>query len=116
MRLSPLLPILCLLAITALAVRSLRGWLNWWGYPLLLAGFISMSLSALSRSLASGIFQLFIAPALPAVLSPDMVDVFKDLTAAIVHDALQPTLLMAGIMALIGLIMVAVAFLLRKRS
>ena len=116
MRLSPLLPMLCLLAITILAVRSFRGWLNWWGYQLLLAGFISMSLSALSRPLSAWIFQVFIVPALPEVLPADIVDVFKDLTATIIHNALQPTLLMAGMMALIGLIMVAIAFLLRKRS
>lgn len=115
MRLSPLLPMLCLLVITALVVRSFRGWLNWWGYPLLFAGLISMSLSALSRPLAARIFPVFIAPALPEALPPDIVDVFRDLTATIVHNALQPTLLMAGVMALIGLIMVAVAFLVRKR-
>jgi hypothetical protein len=115
MRLSPFLPILCLLAITVLVVRSFRGWLNWWGYPLLFAGFISMFLSALGRPLAARIFQIFIVPVLPVALPPDIVDVFKDLTATIVHNALQPTLLMAGMMALIGLIMVAVSFLLRKR-
>jgi hypothetical protein len=115
MRLSPFLPMLCLLGLTVLVVRSFRDWLNWWGYPLLLAGFVSMSLSALSRSLAAGVFKIFIAPALPEALPLEIVDVFKDLTATIVHNAVQPTLLMAGIMALIGLIMVVIAFLLRKR-
>jgi len=115
MRLSPLLPMLCLLVITALVVRSIKDWLNWWGYPLLFAGLISMSLSALSRPLAAGIFQVFIAPALPEALPMEIVDVFKDLTATIVHNAVQPTLLVAGIMALIGLILVAMAFLLRRR-
>ena len=115
MRLSPLLPMLCLLAIAVLAVRSFRDWLNWWGYPLLLAGFVSMFLSALSRPLAAGVFQVFIVPFLPEVLPADIVDVFRDLTATIVHNALQPTLLLAGLMALIGLIMIAVAFLLRRR-
>ena len=112
MRLSPFLPVLCLLAIMVLAVRSFRGWLNWWGYPLLLAGFISMFLSALSRPLAAGVFQIFIVPFLPEVLPADIVDVFRDLTATIVHNALQPTLLLAAVMALFGLIMIAVAFLL----
>jgi hypothetical protein len=115
MRWSPLLPVLCLLAITVLAVRSVRGWLNWWGYPLLSAGFISLFLSALSRPLAAGVFQIFIVPFLPEALPPDIADVFRDLTATIVHNALQPTLLLAGVMALIGLIMIAVAFLLRGR-
>ncbi len=115
MRLSPLLPMLCLLAITILVVRSFKDWLNWWGYPLLFAGFISMSLSALSRPLAAWTFQIFIAPALPEAFPTEIIEIFKDLTATIIHNAVQPTLLMAGMMALIGLIMVAVAFLVRKR-
>ncbi|MBU0510751.1 MAG: hypothetical protein KJ638_03485 [Chloroflexi bacterium] len=115
MRLSPLLPILCLLLITALVVHSFKDWLNWWGYPVLFAGLISMSLSAVSRPLAAGTFQVFIAPALPETLPTEIVDMFKDLTATIVYNAVKPTLLVAGIMALVGLIMVGIAFLLRKR-
>ena len=115
MRLSPLLPLLCLLAITVLVVRSFRDWLNWWGYPLLFAGFIGMSLSALSRPMAAWTFQIFIAPALPEALPTEIIDIFKDLTATIVHNAVQPTLLIAGIMALIGLIMVVIAFFLRGK-
>jgi hypothetical protein len=115
MRLSPLLPIFCLLLITVFAVRSLAGWLNWWGYPLLLAGLVSMSLTALSVSLAELGFQIFVVPVLSNRLPADFLSVFKDLFAAIVHNALQPTLLIAGILALVGLIMVALTFLFGKR-
>jgi hypothetical protein len=115
MRLSPLVPMLCLLAITALVVRSLNSWLTWWGYPLLIDGLVSMSLSVLSGPMTSVMFRLFIVPALPEALPPDMVSVFQDLTATIVRDAVQSVLLVAGIMVLIGLIMVALTFLLRKR-
>jgi hypothetical protein len=114
-RLSPLLPILCLLAVTVLVVRSLKDWLNWWGYPLLFAGLISMLMSALSRPLASLMFQGFVAPILPDALPSDFVDVFKDLFASVVHNAVQPILLAAGIMSLVGLIMVAITFLFRER-
>ena len=115
MRLSPLLPFLCLLAITVLAVRSLNDWLTWWGYPFLLAGLISMSLGAVSGSMAALTFRIFIASVLPDAFPPEIIDVFRDLTAAIVRNAVRPTLLAAGLLALIGLIMVALTFLLRKR-
>jgi hypothetical protein len=115
MRLSPLVPLLCLLAVTALIVRSLHSWLTWWGYPLLAAGLVSMSLSLMSGLMTSLLFRFFIVPALPEALPPDIVSVFQDLTATIVRDAVRPILLVAGIMALIGLIMVALTFLLRKR-
>jgi hypothetical protein len=119
MRLSPLLPMLCLLMITILAVRSLSGWLNWWGFPLLAAGFISMSLSTISRPLAAVTFQVFISPVLPETLSLGFVNIFKDLTASIVYNAVQPTAKVAGFMALTGLVMIAIPFVIRvlkKRS
>jgi hypothetical protein len=115
MRLSPLMPVMCLLLVSILAVRSLRGWLAWWGYPLLLAGLASMSLSALSGLLAAGTFQLLIAPALPNAIPPEIVGVFRNLIATIVRNALRPTLLIAGIMALAGLILVVLSFLVRAR-
>ena len=115
MRLSPLVPLLCLLVVSALVVRSLHTWLTWWGYPLLVAGLVSISLSALSGPMASLMFRFFIVPALPEALPPDIVSVFRDLTVTIIRDAIQPVLPVAGIMALIGLIMVALTFLLRKR-
>jgi hypothetical protein len=115
MRLSPFLPIFCLLLITVFVVRSLRDWLNWWGYPLLFAGLISMSLTALSGPLAAFGFQIFVVPVLSNRLPADFLNVFKDLFAAIVHNALQPTLLVAGVLALVGLIMVALTVLFGKR-
>lgn len=115
MRLSPVVPIVCFFLMTALAVRSLRDWLTWWGFPMFLAGLASMSLTALSGLFAAGTFQLLIAPALPNAIPPEIVIIFRDLTATIVRNALRPTLLAAGVMALAGLIMVVLTFLLRER-
>jgi hypothetical protein len=101
--------------IALFAVRSFRDWLNWWGYPLLLAGLLSMSLSALSGLIAAGIFQLFIAPVFPVLIPQEIVSIFRDLTATIVHNAVRPALFIAGVMAFFGLMMVGLAFLLRLR-
>jgi hypothetical protein len=114
-RLSPFLPIVCLLMIALFAVRSFWDWLNWWGYPILLAGLLSMSLGALSSFIAAGIFQLFIAPVFPNLIPREIVDVFRDLTATIVRSAVRPTILVAGVMAFFGFVMVLLAYLLRKR-
>ena len=115
MRLSPLMPLLFLVLLTLLAVRSLMDWLNWWGYPLLLAGLLSLSLGALSGPVASLTFRIFIAVALPDIIPPGIVNLFRELTAAIIRNALRPALLIAGIMAFLGLIMIALTFLLRQR-
>lgn len=111
MRLSPLFPILCLLIIPILVVRSFHGWLNWWGYPVLFAGLISLFLGALSAPLSSLTFQVLFAPVLPAAFPTDFLDMFRSVTAAIVRNAIQPVLLVAGIMILAGLVMLALGFL-----
>jgi hypothetical protein len=72
-------------------------------------------LSILSAPLSSLTFQILFAAALPAVIPAGILEMFKGLTAAIVRNALQPTLLVAGVMILVGLTMVALAFLLRGR-
>ena len=115
MRWSPLMPLLFFVLMTVLAVRSVKDWLNWWGYPLLAAGLASMTLTAASGPMASLTFQIFIASALPGSLPQEIVNLFKELTASIIGNALRPTLLGAGIMALVGLIMVTLTFLLRNR-
>jgi hypothetical protein len=116
MRLSPLFPVLCLLIIPVLVVRSFRSFLNWWGYPLLFAGLISLFLSAISAPLSSLTFQLLFVPALPPVFPADLLEMLRGLTEAIVRNALQTALLVAGVMILLGLIMVALGFLLRGIS
>jgi len=115
MNLSPLVPLLCLLAITAFAVRSVQSWLTWWGYPFLLGGLLSMTLSVVSAPIAALTFRVFIGSILPDALPPEILNVFRDLTAAIVRNAVRPTLPIAGLLALVGLIMVALTFLLRIR-
>jgi hypothetical protein len=115
MRLSPLFPIFCLALLVILVVRSWREWLNWWGYPLLLAGLATLFVSVFSAPLASLTFQLLFAPALPAFLPTGVLDLFQNMTNAIVRHALQPALFVAGSMLLAGLFMVALGFLLRSR-
>lgn len=115
MRLSPLFPILCLAIIAMLVVRTWRAWLNWWGIPILFAGFISLFLTLISAPLSALTFQLLFAPALPEFFPTGILDVLRGLTAAIVRNALEPALLVAGVLLLAGLVMVALGFLLRNR-
>jgi hypothetical protein len=115
MRLSPLVPATCLLLVTILAVRSLRGWLAWWGVAFLFAGLASIFLGALSGPMASLTFQVFIAPVIPGFLPAEIVGVFRGLTAAIIRHALGPVVLWAGIMSVVGLAMALLAYLLARR-
>ena len=115
MRLTPLLPVLCLLMVTVIAVRSFGELLNWWGYQLFLAGLFSIGVTVLSGPLSAWLFHSFVAPALPENLPPDIFAMFEDVVASIAYGAVQPTIKIAGIMALLGLLMIATPFLLRKQ-
>ena len=115
MRLSPILPILCLLMITVLEVRSLGDWLNWWGYPFWLSGLFSVALIILSEPLAAWMFRIFVAPVFPESLPLDILDMFESVISRIAYEAVLPMAKIASLLILIGLIMVAIAFLLRKK-
>ena len=115
MRLSPLLPVLCLLMVTVIAVRTLRDWLNWWGYPFILAGLVSIGVTAFSGTLSARLFYSFVAPAFPENLPPGIFAMFEDVVASIAYGAVQPAIRIAGIMVLLGLLMVAAVFLFRKQ-
>ena len=119
MRLSPIMPMFCLLMITILAVRSLGDWLNWWGYPLLFAGLFSIALTVVSGPLAAWVFRTFVAPVFTETLPLNILDMFEGVVSTIAFDAVQPMVKVAGIMTLIGLLMVVIAFVVRslkKRS
>lgn len=115
MRLSPILPILCLLMITVLEVRSLGDWLNWWGYPFWLSGLFSVALIILSGPLAAWMFRILVAPVFPESLPLDILDMFESVISRIAYEAVLPMAKIASLLILIGLIMVAIAFLLRKK-
>jgi hypothetical protein len=51
-RLSPLLPLALLALVTLFGVRSLTGWLKWWGYPLYFGGAFTLIFALLSAPAA----------------------------------------------------------------
>jgi len=115
LRISPIIPMMCLLMITVITVRSFSDWLNWWGYPLWLAGLFSMGLIIISGPLTNWMFQTFVVPVFSEALPLDIQDMLKDIVTTIAFDAVLPTARMAGLLIFIGLSMVAIAFIFRKK-
>ncbi len=110
MRLSPLVPLAFLLGITILVVRSLKGWLAWWGWPLLFAG----SFSAFSGFASAPSFRLlverFLARRLPLTFPPDITNTLRAVADAAIRQMLHPAGWEGLVMAAIGLIMILVSF------
>lgn len=116
MRLSPLAPLALLLILTLLAVRSLRDWLQWWGYPLLIAGVLAALLALAASPVVSAILLRILAMRLPAYLPAVLLNDSGQLAAAIVGQMLKPVALEGLILGGIGLILVIFAFAVRPRK
>ena len=112
MRLAPVVPLVLLLLLTLLIVRSLRDWLAWWGFPLLVAGI----LAALIAWLGAPLGRIFLLQALQLTLPDLLPDVLlaqgSRLAAAIVDQLLRPTLLQGLVMFSVGVLMLGLSALL----
>ncbi len=114
-RLSPLLPTALLLLVTVFGVRSLRGWLLWWGLPLLLAGLAALALGALAGSVISQYIanMLSAGGAVGEGLAPGFAQVGAGIAQAMSAAVVRPALVQAVVMALVGLGMAIVGLLIK---
>ncbi|HET9587428.1 MAG TPA: hypothetical protein VFO91_01445, partial [Anaerolineales bacterium] len=103
LRFGPLLPLALLLLVTVFAVRSVRGWLRWWGIPLLSAGLIGLGIGIAVRPLLD--WAWFNGPA--SSLSFIFPSVVGELGYAISHSLAgelgQQIMLIASLITVLGL-------------
>ncbi len=109
MRLSPIIPLLLLLLIAIFAAGSLKGWLRWWGIPLLISGLLGLIPAALASPLYRWAFDNFILERFPRGMPVIITDLARDVSAEIVSGIATPILIQSGILFLIGTGMVAAA-------
>lgn len=105
MRLSPLLPLGLLFLITIFAVRTLKGWLRWWGVPLLLGGLFGLILATAINPLFKWGFAAYAAPRLPAFLPASVTETIQGLISSILAGLAAPMLLQSLALLLIGIAM-----------
>jgi hypothetical protein len=106
MRLSPLVPVGLLLVISLLYVRTLRAWLHWWGWLLLLTGlpgvFIGFWGSPLLRLLA----ERLLFKKMVATWPPEIVSSVRGIVDASLREVLRAAGWEALALSIIGLGMV----------
>ncbi len=103
MRLSPLVPLGFLLVITLLAVRTLRGWLRWWGIPLLVAGLLGIVLAWLISPIYDFFFLTTVAANAPPMLPGSIIELIHDVGDSILSSITEPVTLQASLIAALGL-------------
>ncbi len=110
-RLSPLLPAALLLSIALFGVRSFRGWLLWWGIPLLLAGLAALGAGLIAAPLVTR----WIADALltAADLPPEFLEAISGVAQSLTGSVLRASLAQSGFLALVGMGMSVVGLAIR---
>jgi hypothetical protein len=115
-KLTPFIPILFLFGIAVFAVRTLREWLIWWGWPLMMAGVISVFTALVGSPLIGWILQLLIQNQgknfIPAVLATSI----GETASAVARQMLAPVVLEGFILALLGLGMIIASMLFSRQT
>ena len=101
-RLSPILCVAILLIVTLLVVRSWKGFLRWWGYPLLAAG-VAVLLTAILLWVGLDVLVSLGRENLPATVSIDVYDTVAGILVYITHRYSLVTGAEGIILGLIGL-------------
>ena len=105
MRLSPDLPLGFLLLVSLLAVRTLKGWLRWWGIPIFISGLLSLVWALfISASFERGWVDL-LASRIPSTLSLGLVTLGHDLARAILQSLTGTIIFTSLLIAVFGIAM-----------
>jgi hypothetical protein len=115
-RFGPLLPLGLLLLVTIFGVRSLQGWLRWWGIPLFVAGLIALGISIAAAPALDWAWVNFIAVRIPTLVSLGISGVAHALLNAVAYELSKRMVLYAGAVLLLGLAAIGASILVRKKA
>jgi len=105
-RLTPFIPVLLLFGIAIFGVRTLREWLTWWGWPLMISGGINVLIGLVGSPLIGWILQLLIQNQgtifVPAILAASL----GETASAVARQMLVPVVFEGFLLAFVGLGMV----------
>jgi hypothetical protein len=110
MLLSPLIPSGLLLLITLFGVRSWKGWLRWWGIPLLIVGIIECVLALAAMPAANWAIATYVLPKAPAGLTQNLVTAGLDVARHVIRTVVTWIGVEAGAIALLGLVLIVISF------
>jgi hypothetical protein len=115
-RLSPFFLILLLLAILVFGVRSLRDWLVWWGWPLLITGAVSTVLALIGSPIVGWLLRFLIQTQGALFLPPLLASSLAETASAVASQMLVPVALQGFVISTIGLGLVILSILIPRRT
>ncbi len=112
---APALPALLLLLIALFGVRSLCGWLLWWGIPCLIAGALAALLALPVVPATRWVFTVLVAPYFPPSAPSDLFEACFGVMTAVAQEIMHAALISAAWVAGAGLLCVILASFCRRR-
>jgi len=113
---SPLIPVAFLIAITIFAVRDLKGWLNWWGWPLMLTGMGSLLLAWLGAPIVGLLVRGFIQIQGARFIPPILLSTIEEAASSVTSEILYPVAIGGLILAVLGFTMAVMALFIVRRQ
>ncbi|OQY32893.1 MAG: hypothetical protein B6I38_04085 [Anaerolineaceae bacterium 4572_5.1] len=116
MRMSPLVSMGLLFLMTLLIVRTPKGWLRWWGIPMLIAGALGLVVGVAIMPIFQFIANRFLYNQLPVHISLGLVELGTDLAASVVHGLSEIIVLQALLIGILGLSMTIGAIFIKQET
>lgn len=113
---SPLLPVIFLLAILVFAVRDLKGWLNWWGWPLLLTGMGSLLIAWLGSPVVGLMVRVFMQTQGASFIPPTLLSTLQETVSSVTREILDPVAIGGLILAIVGFVMAVTSLFIVRRQ
>jgi hypothetical protein len=114
-RLSPLVPLIFLLLVTLFGVRSLKGWLRWWGIPILIVGLITLSIGIAAMPLLQWAWVNYAVDRIPPLISPSLGELVHGLANSLVRDLAKGITISASLIVLLGLAAIVGSFFVKSK-
>lgn len=115
MEFSPAAPVVFLLLVTVFGVRSTKSWLQCWGIPALLGGVLTLGLAAISKPAASWGWNTFIVTRFPPYLPSAIPELGAGLVRDVIGSLLNPIVVQAVFLSVLGLLLWAGSFFVKSR-
>jgi hypothetical protein len=97
-----------LLLVTLFGVRSLRGWLRWWGILFLLVGLAGLGLAMAALPAMDWAIATYVVDRLPPAMSSNLAQAGLDLGRYIMRTLVTWVGGEAGVIALAGLVLLLI--------
>jgi len=103
MKITPIFSLIFLISMSALAIRSIQGWLKWWGWSFLVVGIVSSVLAWIGAPIFGTIAQRVLQHYGPGFIPAILFSIMGEAVTVATRQILKPVVIEGLILGIIGL-------------